>query len=89
MELSQAKEKLEWNAQPSMREKNQFALELDHLSQCIMSNTTPYTLGEEGLQDQKIIEAIYRSAKEGKLIALEKITKSDAFRGEAPKEEKG
>jgi predicted dehydrogenase len=87
MELSQAKEKLEWRAQPSMMEKNQFALEMDHFSQCITENTLPYTPGEEGLQDMKIIEAIYRSAREGKLITLDKIDKNDAFRGNPPKEE--
>jgi predicted dehydrogenase len=87
VEMSQAKGKLEWKQSPSMFEKNQFALEIDHLSQSIMNNTTPYTPGEEGLQDQKIIEAIYRSASEGKLVTLERITKTDAFRGKQPEEE--
>lgn len=60
---------------------------MDHFSQCITENTLAYTPGEEGLQDMKIIEAIYRSAREGEMIALDKIDKNDAFRGNPPKEE--
>lgn len=45
--------------------KNQFAAELDHLAECIAGNTTPRTPGEEGLRDQVLMEAIYRSAATG------------------------
>ncbi|MDQ6762398.1 MAG: Gfo/Idh/MocA family oxidoreductase [Bacteroidota bacterium] len=69
-----------------IQEKNQFALQLDHMSLCVMNDETPYTPGEEGLQDQKIIEAIYQSAREGRIVNLEKINKTDAFRGTPPKE---
>jgi predicted dehydrogenase len=87
IEFSQAKGKLEWKQHPSMFEKDQFALELDHFSECIAQNKKPYTPGEEGLQDQKIIEAIYRSAREGKLVTLDKYAGLDVFRGEKPKDE--
>ena len=57
------------------------------MSDCVMNNKQPYTPGEEGLQDQKLMEAIYQSARERKVITVERITKLDAFRGTAPKEE--
>ena len=57
------------------------------MSDCGMNNKQPYTPGEEGLQDQKLMEAIYQSARERKVITLERITKPDAFRGTPPKEE--
>jgi predicted dehydrogenase len=87
MEASQAQGKLEVRQKPDMGEKKQFALEMDHFSECVLENKTPYTPGEEGLQDHKIMEAIYESAKTGKPVKLEVINKTDAFRGEAPKEE--
>ena len=85
MEVSQAVDKAEWKQHPSFGQKDQFALEIDHMSLCILGNKDPYTPGEEGLQDHKIMEAIYQSAAEGKTVKLEKITRLDAFRGTPPK----
>ena len=51
-------------------EQNQFALEIDHMARCIMRNEMPRTSGAEGLKDQIIIDALYRSAKEGVEITL-------------------
>jgi len=87
MEVSKAENKLEWKQYPMLEEKNQFALEMDHLSMCIINDKKPYTPGEEGLQDMKIIEAIYTSAREGKLVQLEKFQGKDVFRGTEPKDE--
>jgi predicted dehydrogenase len=67
--------------------KDQFALEMDHMAECVRQNKTPYTPGEEGLQDQRIMEAIYQSARENKPVKLPAVSKLDAFRGEAPKDE--
>ena len=50
------------DVQPSINEKDQFALEMDHMALCVMRNQQPHTPGEEGLQDIRIIEAIYESA---------------------------
>ena len=86
MEASQAQGDLEVKQSPDMGEENQFALEIDHMAQCIMENKQPYTPGEEGLQDQIIMEAIYESARSGKAVKLDKVTKLDAFRGTPPKE---
>ena len=72
------------NEEEPIEEKNQFALQIDHMSLCVINDEEPYTPGEEGLQDQKIIEAIYQSAREGKVVHLEKIDKVDAFRNKYP-----
>lgn len=49
---------------------NMFAAQLDHLSDCVLSGTTPIVSGEEGLRDMRIIEAIYRSAATGRGVNL-------------------
>ena len=64
--------------------KNQFALEMDHLAECVRQNKQPYTPGEEGLQDQRIMEAIYQSARENKPVKLPAGPRIDAFRGPLP-----
>jgi predicted dehydrogenase len=48
----------------------QWAGQLDHMSQCVLQNREPIVAGEEGLRDIRIIEAVYRSAREQKRIAL-------------------
>jgi predicted dehydrogenase len=52
--------------------KSQFAGQLDHLSECVLQNRTPIVAGEEGLADMRVIEAIYRSAAEGRTIRLDR-----------------
>ncbi|MDF0486689.1 Gfo/Idh/MocA family oxidoreductase [Sphingomonas sp. H39-1-10] len=49
----------------------QFAGQLDHLAECILTNREPIVSGEEGLRDLRIVEAIYRSAREGRTIRLD------------------
>ncbi|WP_421731428.1 Gfo/Idh/MocA family protein [Brevundimonas sp.] len=49
---------------------NQFSGMLDHLSQCVMTDSQPIVAGEEGLRDMKIIEAIYLAAREGRTVRL-------------------
>ena len=55
---------------PSIEDKDQFALEMDHMASCVTNNQQPHTPGEEGLQDQRIVEAIYRSAATGRSVKL-------------------
>jgi predicted dehydrogenase len=69
-----------------MEQKNQFALEMDHMAACVQENKTPYTPGEEGLQDHRLMEAIYEAGRTGKTIKLNRIEKRDAFRGDPPKQ---
>ena len=50
--------------------KNQFALELDHMAECVSGNRTPRTPGEEGVRDHIIMEAVYKSASTGQAVLL-------------------
>lgn len=86
-EASVVEGKNEFTHAPQMEDKDQFALEMDHFAQCIIKDQKPYTPGEEGLQDMMIMEAIYKSAKEGRVVKLDKVDKLDAFRGTPPKSE--
>ncbi|MBL6078616.1 Gfo/Idh/MocA family oxidoreductase [Belnapia sp. T18] len=54
-----------------IKPKNQFAQEIDHFAACVRDGRKPHTPGEEGVQDQALMEALYRSAKEGKPMRLE------------------
>jgi predicted dehydrogenase len=54
---------------PTVR-KSQFAGQLDHLSECILTGRDPIVPGEEGLKDLRIIEAIYKAAREGRTVKL-------------------
>ncbi|MCJ2015758.1 Gfo/Idh/MocA family protein [Methylobacterium sp. J-076] len=70
--------------------KNQFALEIDHFSRCIQENIRPRTPGEEGLQDQILMEAIYESARTGAPVKTGPLPGTgsglDATRGPEPEE---
>ena len=74
----------EQTAEIGIEAKNQFALELDHMAQCVRQNITPRTPGEEGAQDQRIIEAIYEAARTGQRIRLPQMPGIDRFRGPEP-----
>jgi predicted dehydrogenase len=69
---------------PQIAESDQFANELDHMADCVMNDRQPYTPGEEGLQDQRIIEAIFESARTTRAVTLPRFDKLDPFRGPAP-----
>ncbi|ASL48946.1 Glucose--fructose oxidoreductase (plasmid) [Burkholderia sp. AD24] len=64
---------------------DQFAREIDHMSLCVVRGQTPHTPGEEGLQDQKIVEAIYESARTGRPVKI--ALPSGPMRGPEPDEE--
>lgn len=55
---------------PQIEEQNQFALEMDHLCECILTNKMAKTPGEEGLRDHRIMEAIYESARTGRSVSI-------------------
>lgn len=65
-------------------QKNHFALEMDHMAECVKTNKQPRTPGEEGMQDQRIITALYQAAESGRRVELPRIDRKDAFRGAAP-----
>lgn len=49
---------------------DQFAAELDDFASCIQEGRTSRVSGSEGLKDLRIIEAIYRSSREGRTIPI-------------------
>jgi predicted dehydrogenase len=75
---------VEEDSQLSLPHKNQFTLEIDHFAQCIRANRQPRTPGEEGLQDQVIMAAIYESARSGRPVKLSSLAGPDPFRGPEP-----
>jgi len=50
--------------------RDQFAPELLHFSDCILKNRRPEPSGEEGLQDVRIVQALYESAETGKAVQI-------------------
>lgn len=48
----------------------QFTGEIDHFSQVVAENGTVRTPGEMGLRDVRLIEALYRAARERRWIDL-------------------
>ncbi|WP_426152918.1 Gfo/Idh/MocA family oxidoreductase [Pseudomonas sp. DC3000-4b1] len=69
------------NAELTLQPKNQFAQELDHMAECVLSDRTPFTPGEEGVQDHRLMEAIYESARTGQPVRLKPVEGLDSFRG--------
>jgi hypothetical protein len=72
-----------WGRRSAARlgEQNQFGAEIDHMAECILTGRAPRTPGAEGLQDHRIMEAIYRSAAENRPVSLQAIAGRDVFRG--------
>jgi glucose-fructose oxidoreductase len=50
--------------------RDQFAAELLYFSDCIRKNRRPEPSGEEGLQDVRIVQALYQSAGSGKAVRI-------------------
>lgn len=55
----------------SFAKRDQFAPEITYFAGCVREGRRPEPDGEEGLVDVMIIEAAYRSAREGRPISLE------------------
>jgi glucose-fructose oxidoreductase len=56
--------------EPAPAAKSQFAGQLDHFSECILGGREPIVSGQEGLKDLRLIEAIYRAAREGRTVRV-------------------
>jgi predicted dehydrogenase len=56
--------------------RDQFAPELLYFSDCVLRNRQPEPGGDEGLQDVRIIEALYASAKTGRFVRVPHFTRS-------------
>ncbi len=79
--MSQSLEHRRWSP------KNQFALEMDAYAQAIRADRVPLTPGEEGLQDMRVIEAIYQAAASGSVVRMAPAATLDATRGPPPSQE--
>jgi predicted dehydrogenase len=51
-------------------QRDHFAGEMDHMSDCIIQNKDVLTPGEEGLRDLRIMMAIYEAARTGRTVKL-------------------
>ena len=70
MKYAQFRDGMETAHEPQLEEKDQFAEEMDHFALCVQQNLQPHTPGEEGLQDQRVTDAIYESARTGRAVKL-------------------
>lgn len=50
--------------------RDQFAPELLYFSDCVLKDRQPEPSGADGLQDVRIVEALYRSARTGRAVTL-------------------
>ncbi len=67
--------------------KSQFALEMDAFAEAITHDRVPLTPGEEGLQDMRVMEAIYQSAASGSVVRMTPAEGLDVTRGPPPAQE--
>ena len=49
---------------------DQFSREADHFADCILGDHGPVTPGEEGLRDERLIQAIYQSCRENRPVKV-------------------
>jgi predicted dehydrogenase len=55
---------------------DQFGAEIVYFSDCILKDRQPEPSGEEGLQDVRIVQALYQSAKSGHPVAIRPFRKA-------------
>ena len=56
--------------------RDQFAPQLLYFSDCILNNREPEPSGEEGMQDVRIVQALYKSARTGKAVPIPAFSKT-------------
>ena len=56
--------------------RDQFAPELLYFSDCILKDTQPEPSGEEGLQDVRLVEGLYESARKGRPVRIRPFQKT-------------
>jgi predicted dehydrogenase len=52
------------------KKSDQFAAELLYFADCVLKGTMPEPSGEQGLQDVRIVQALYESAETGKVVQI-------------------
>ena len=63
-------------ARKRVRKHDQFAAELLYFSDCIQNDREPEPSGEEGLQDVRIVQALYESARRGTPVRIRPFAKA-------------
>jgi glucose-fructose oxidoreductase len=63
---------------------DQFAAELSYFSNCILQDRPPEPSGIDGLQDVRLVEAIYRSARDGRPVTLPRLARPEAMPATTP-----
>jgi predicted dehydrogenase len=61
----------------SFEPTDQFAADLSYFSTCILQDREPEPNGVHGLQDVRLVEAIYRSARDGRPVTLPRLARSE------------
>jgi predicted dehydrogenase len=56
---------------------DQFASDISYFSSCILQDRAPEPSGIEGLQDVRLVEAIYRSARDGRPVTLPRLARPE------------
>jgi predicted dehydrogenase len=77
LEIDRQGERQELRFEPT----DAFAATLDYFSDCVIHDRQPEPSGVEGLQDVRLIEAIYRSARDGRPVTLPRLARVDASGG--------
>ncbi len=63
-------------ARKAVGKRDQFAPELLYFSDCILKNRKPEPSGEEGMQDVRIVQALYQSARSSRPVAIRPFIKT-------------
>ena len=84
LRTAKAEGKAEAVTERKFTEGDQFAREMDHMAACVRADRRPHTPGEEGLQDMRLIEALYAAAGSGRAVTLPEVPGKDTTRGPAP-----
>jgi glucose-fructose oxidoreductase len=73
----------------SFEPTDQFAAELSYFSNCVLHDRAVEPSGIEGLQDVRLVEAIYRSARDGRPVTLPRLARPEATPAPEPESRKG
>jgi glucose-fructose oxidoreductase len=61
-----------------------FAATLDHFSDCVIHDRQPEPSGVEGLEDVRMVEAIYRSGRDGRPVTLPRLARVEGSTAAPP-----
>lgn len=77
LEIKRQGERQEMRFEPT----DAFAATLDYFSECVLHDRQPEPSGVEGLQDIRMVEAIYRSSRDGRPVTLPRLARVETSPG--------